>query len=186
MRGLTEVKPLNIPPLVTDAIASTDAHFFEPVQRATLERLCEIMLPPIDGLPGAVDAGAPEFLDFLIGASPAPQQQVYASGLDRLDSEARSNFGTPFAKVTPAQADQLLKPWMRAWMPDHPPAEPYTHFINVVHSDIRTATINSQAWSEASEHTPDVGLYWFPVDPDIRQQPAERDIHCPLEVRCRS
>jgi hypothetical protein len=170
MRGLMEVKPLAIPPLVADAIAETDAHFFHPVQRATLERLCEILLPPIDGFPGATDAGTPEFLDFLIGASPAPQQQLYTSGLDRLDSEAKSHFGVPFAKVTAPQADQLLKPWVRTWMADHPPTEPYAHFINIAHSDIRTATINSQAWSEASKHTPDVGLYWFPVDPDIRRE----------------
>jgi hypothetical protein len=55
-------------------------------------------------------------------------------------------------------------------MSDHPPSEPYAHFINVAHSDIRTATINSQAWSEATKPTPDVGLYWFPVDPDLRME----------------
>jgi hypothetical protein len=43
-----------------------------------------------------------------------------------------------------------------------------------VHSDIRTATINSQKWSEAEvaagEERPGVGLYWYPVDPDINRR----------------
>ena len=59
-------------------------------------------------------------------------------------------------------------------MTDHPPTEPHARFINIAHSDIRTATINSEAWSEAAPksgtRTPDMGLYWFPVDPDIRRE----------------
>lgn len=58
-------------------------------------------------------------------------------------------------------------------MTDHPPTEPHAHFINIAHSDIRTATINSEAWSKARNKAPDMDLYWFPVDPDIhREGPA--------------
>jgi len=174
MRGLMEVKPLQMTPIVPDAVAQTNAHFFTDQQFATLRRLSEIMLPALKGQPGATDAGAPEFLDFLIGVSPLDRQQMYQSGLDRLDAEARKSFGVPFAGVRTAQADQLLHPWLRTWMEDHPPTEPYAHFINVVHSDIRTATINSQVWSEAAsgekESAPDLGLYWFPVEPDIHRE----------------
>lgn len=172
-----EVKPLPIMPLVPDAVARTDVHFFTDQQLATLRRLSDILLPPLKGYPGAVDAGAPEFLDFLIGVSLADRQQVYQAGLDRLDTEAGQKFGVPFAEVQAAQADQLLRPWLRTWLSDHPPTEPYAHFINVAHSDIRAATINSQAWSDAAKSTeqatPDVGLYWFPVEPDIhRDEPS--------------
>jgi hypothetical protein len=159
-------------PLVPDAVAQTSAHFFTDHQFATLRRLCEILLPPLNGYPGATDAGAPEFLDFLIGTSPADRQRLYQSGLDRLDVEAKKQFGVSFAGVSTAQADLLLRPWLRTWMSDHPPTERYAEFINLAHSDIRTATINSQPWSEAAnadrKHTPDVGLYWFPIDPDLR------------------
>lgn len=131
-------------------------------------------MPPYKGYPGAAEAGAPEFLDFLIGISPADRQQMYQSGLDRLDSDARQHFGVSFDAVSAAQADQLIRPWLRTWMNDHPPKEPYTRFINLAHSDIRTATVNSQAWSEAARasgnDSPDVGLYWFPVDPDLRRE----------------
>ncbi len=66
-----EVKPLPMTPLVPDAVAQTNAYFFSDRQIATLRRLSEILLPPIKGYPGALDAGTPEFLDFLIGVSPA-------------------------------------------------------------------------------------------------------------------
>lgn len=165
-----EVKPLPVTQIVPDAVARTSAHFFNDSQMATLRRLSEILLPSIKGYPGATDVGTPEFLDFLIGASPLDRQQMYQSGLDRLDAEAKHQLGISFAAVNTAQADQLLRPWLRTWMTDHPPTEPYAHFINVAHSDIRTATINSQAWSAAEKQPPNMGLYWFPVDPDIRRE----------------
>jgi hypothetical protein len=173
MRGLMEVKPLPTMPLVADAVAETDAHFFNDRQMETLRRLSEILMPALNGYPGATDAGAPEFLDFLIGASPADRQQMYQSGLDRLDAEAKQKFNVPFVQVNSAQADQLIRPWLRTWMNDHPPTEPYARFINLVHRDIRTATANSQEWSEAvkaaGQKDPDLGLYWYPVDPDIHR-----------------
>ncbi|MEO8737507.1 MAG: gluconate 2-dehydrogenase subunit 3 family protein, partial [Edaphobacter sp.] len=173
MKGLLEVKPLPMTPLVPDAVAQTSVRFFNAQQTATLRRLSEVLLPPFKGYPGATDAGAPEFLDFLIGVSPSDRQQMYQSGLDRLETEAKQHFNVSFASVNAAQADQLLRPWLKTWMTDHPPTEPYAHFINIAHTDIRTATINSQAWSNAAngarQHTPDVGLYWFPVDPDIHR-----------------
>ena len=92
MHGLMEVKPLPMTALVPDAVAQTNAHFFTDRQMATLRRLSEILLPPIKGYPGALDVGTPEFLDFLIGASPVDRRQMYQSGLDRLDAEAKQQL----------------------------------------------------------------------------------------------
>src|SRR5580704_19168048 len=107
MRGLMEVKPLPIGSTVPDAVAQTDASFFNEQQLATLRRLSEILLPPLKGYPGAKEAGAPEFLDFLIGVSPADRQHMYQSGLDRLESESEHHFKKSFAELDAAQADQL-------------------------------------------------------------------------------
>jgi hypothetical protein len=176
MTGLMEVKPLQLATLVPDAVARADAHFFSSQQTLTLRRLCEVLVPPLKGFPGALDAGAPEFLDFLIGASPRERQQMYLSGLDRLDAEARRKFAAPFAKATNAQADELIRPWLRAWLSDHPPPEPYARFMNLAHQDIRMATVNSQAWSEAKlaaeGEVPGLDLYWYPVDPDMHREAA--------------
>src|SRR5258708_3065705 len=173
MRGLMEVKPLPMASIVADAVAHTNAYFFNEQQLATLRRLSEILLPPLKGYPGAKEAGTPEFIDFLIGVSPTDRQQMYQSGLDRLDAEAKQHFGVAFSTLEKSQADQLIRPWLRTWMTDHPPTQPYARFINLAHSDIRTATINSQAWSDARKKAPDMELYWFPIDPDIhREGPA--------------
>jgi hypothetical protein len=171
MRGLLEAKPLPMTPLVADAIAQPNTRFLTDTQTATLRRFCELLQPSFKGYPGAIEAGVPEFLDFLIGASPADRQQMYQSGLDHLEADAQQHFHKSFASADAAQADQLLRPWLRPWMSDHPPTEPYARFINLAHVDIREATVNSQAWSDAAHSagrpTPNVDLYWYPVDPDL-------------------
>jgi Gluconate 2-dehydrogenase subunit 3 len=174
MRGLMEAKPLQLTPLVPDAVAGPATHFFTDHQMATLRQLCEILLPPLKGYPGAVDAGTPEFLDFLISVSPADRRHLYAFGLDWLDGEARSHFQIPFDAVSATQANALLRPWLRAWMQDHPPVEPRARFINVAHWDICTATVNSEKWNQADlasgKEPSGFGLYWHPVDPDITRK----------------
>lgn len=179
MRGLLEAKALPMTPLVPDAVAHTQAHFFTRQQLATLRQLCGVLMPPLKSAPGAIDAGVPEFLDFLISASPADQQKMYVDGLNRLDAEARNQFGIPFAGVNLEEADTLIRPWLRTWMTDHPPKDPHERFMNLVHSDIRTATINSKPWSDAlpadDDRRMEEGMYWYPVDPDLNHnQPRRR------------
>jgi hypothetical protein len=177
MRGLTDVKPLELSTLVPDAVAQTDAHFFNAQQTATLRRLCALLMPPLKGFPGALDAGAPEFLDFLVGASPRPRRQLYLDGLDWLDEEAMRKFAVSFAKATDAQADALIRPWLRTWMGERPPTELHADFINQAHSDIREATTNSQGWNEAARaggyRSSGLDLYWYPVDPNMNRDAAE-------------
>lgn len=174
MRGLMEAKPLDLTPLVPDAVAGAATRFFTEQQMATLRQLCEILMPPLKGFPGAVDAGTPEFLDFLISVSPADRRHMYSWGLDWLDAQAQSKFQVAFDSVSSAQADALIRPWLRTWMTDHPPAEPHARFVNVAHSDIRTATINSEKWNQAEvaagKQPSGFGLYWYPVDPDINRK----------------
>jgi hypothetical protein len=161
-----------IPSTIPDEVATTQQHYFHDEHMTTLRKLGDILLPPLNGYPGSTQACAPEFIDFLISVSPSERQSLYRSGLDRLDAEAHKQFGIPFAHVNAEQADVLLRPWLRTWMVDHPPTEPYAHFINVAHEDIRTATMNSQAWSiaatSAGERAPGIGWYWSPIDPDIQ------------------
>jgi len=56
-------------------------------------------MPPMRGNPGAIECGAPEFLDFLIGASPADRQRLYRNGLDMLNAHARKQFNKSFAEL---------------------------------------------------------------------------------------
>lgn len=172
-RGLLQFQDAPVTSSFPDEVARTEAHFFNDTQLITLRKLSSTLLPALNGYPGAIEAGAPEFIDFLIGVSPVNRQKMYQSGLDRLNVDAKKHFGVPFGQVNAEQADTLLRPWLRTWMPEHPPTEPYVQFINVAHQDIRTATMNSQAWSvaatSAGERQPGMGLYWSPIDPDIQR-----------------
>jgi hypothetical protein len=167
--GLTPATP--VPKAeIAEAVAEGELRFFTSAQMATLTRLSDLLLPPIAGKPGAVAAGAPAFLDFLLDESPADRKQMYQGGLNWLDGEAKKKYAQPFAKLDAAQADALLKPWLRTWMSDHPPLETHADFVNVAHADIRSATINSKPWSDAptegAQEKTQVALYWYPIEPD--------------------
>ncbi|HMX29527.1 MAG TPA: gluconate 2-dehydrogenase subunit 3 family protein, partial [Blastocatellia bacterium] len=69
-----------------DAAAETTPKYFSAAQFAALKKFSNIILPPLNGMPGALDAGAPEFLDFHISKSPADRQQIYKGGLDTLNA----------------------------------------------------------------------------------------------------
>jgi Gluconate 2-dehydrogenase subunit 3 len=154
-----------------DEIATLESKFFTALQMATLIRLCDVLLPPIGNRPGAVQAETPYFLDFLIGGSPDTRQKIYTGGLNWLDAESQKRYGKVFARIDEEQAAAILKPWLRTWMSDHPPTEPHADFINIAHEDIRTATVNSKAWSDTASSGDRVsvadGLYWHPIEPDI-------------------
>jgi hypothetical protein len=168
--GLNSRTPMPATELA-DEIAATELRFFSGTQMGTLMRLSDVLLPPLNGKPGALQAQTPIFLDFLIGSSPEPRQKTYTGGLDWLEAEAQAKFKTSFAKLDDDQAGDLLNPWLRTWMTDHPPTEPHADFINIAQDDIRAATINSKAWSDVpsvgAEESTEVALYWSPIEPDI-------------------
>jgi hypothetical protein len=152
-----------------EGIAESGARFFTPRQMGTLTRLSDVLLPAVNGKPGALQAETPQFLDFLVGSSPEPRRKMYTAGLDWLETEAVRKYKLPFAGLDSAQAGALLEPWLRPWMSDHPPTEPHAEFINVAHEEIRDATVNSTAWSEVppaeGEESTAVALYWDPIEP---------------------
>ena len=168
--GLNPATPL--PHTVgAEEIAAGELRFFSQTQMGTLTRLADLLLPSMGGRPGSLQAGAPAFLDFLIGSSPANRKSVYVGGLDWLDGEAKRQYQRGFAQLSEEEAGAVVKPWLRAWMSDHPPQEEHADFVNIAHADIRMATINSRAWSAvpatgATESTP-VALYWQPIEPVV-------------------
>ena len=148
--------------------------YFTAAQFATLRKLGALLVPPLKNNPGALDAQAPEFLDFLISASPDDRQNLYRFGLDSLDSQSRDQFQKPFCDLDAHQADRILRPLLvvRPWSEDFP-SDPLKKFIAQVHDDLRTATMNSREWAAASEKSGrhftrgfrGSGYYWFPIDP---------------------
>ena len=107
-RPQTEAPKFELSPL--DAVGDTTPRFFSAVQLATLRKLSDMLMPTLNGMPGALEAGAPEFLDFLIGASAAERKQLYKNGLDTLQTQAQKKFGKAFADLNETQAGELLAP----------------------------------------------------------------------------
>jgi Gluconate 2-dehydrogenase subunit 3 len=171
-RGSRDFKAPPVTAVVPDAIGTQELKFFTAPQFAALRRLSDLLMPPFDGHPGALQVEAPEFMDFLVGASPSERQQLYRTGLDHLNLQARMKFGKAFAELDAKQADEIVRPALLPWMTDNPPLETFPRFIAIAHKDIRTATMNSEAWSIAAassgERAPGVGLYWRPIDPDLK------------------
>ena len=183
--GLNSKTPM--PHVATaEEVASAQLRFFSPQQMATLTRLSEVVMPPVGEKPGAVQAQAPAFLDFLIGSSSGERQKLYSNGLDWLDAESKKKYNAEFARLTDQQAGELLKPWMRTWLNDHPPTEEHADFVNIAHDDIRTATVNSREWSSAPEKgrepRTEEELYWSPIQPDLSTQ-SGRALSVPAHVQ---
>jgi Gluconate 2-dehydrogenase subunit 3 len=150
-----------------DAVGDPSAHYFSNPQMAALRRLGDLVVPATGGRPGARDAKAAEFLDFLIGQSSADRQSLYHNGLDHLQSEARSRFSTAFESLTPQQADLVLAPLHAAWTYGAP-ADPFAAFLREAKEDLIAATMNSREYSEAQAASgrrgTGVGTYWYPVE----------------------
>lgn len=149
-----------------DNVAEPETRFFTPAQFAALRKLSDLLMPPLRGNPGALDAAAPEFLDFLVGVSPADRQALYRNGLDALNARARKQFNKNFADLDAAQCDAIVRPLLVPVPWTHePPKDPLQHFMASAHDDIRTATRNSREWNTSGGRRGGAQLFWNPVDP---------------------
>lgn len=162
-----------------DLVAETGPHFFTADQFGALQKLAAVLVPPLKGKPGALNAHAPEFLDFLISVSPADRQSLYRNGLESLNRRAEQQFHTTFYALEAAQVDAIIRPLLVArYWPQDMPDDPEKNFMAQVHDDLRTATVNSREWAgegpqPAAEGRPrrfrrGRGLYWRPIDPVVR------------------
>jgi len=153
---------------IPDDVADMQPRFFTASQFAALRKLCEVLMPRIGDAPGAIDAAAPEFLDFLISESPKYRQTLYRDGLDALNGEAKKRFNKVFADADASQSAVLLEPLRRQWTYE-PPSDTLARFLCAAKQDVRTATVNSREYTAAAasgggRRGSGVGLYWYPLD----------------------
>jgi gluconate 2-dehydrogenase subunit 3-like protein len=152
---------------VADAAAPGAPRFFTAEQLSALRRLSGLIMPATGDTPGASEAGAAEFLDFLIGASPQERQALYRQGLDRLNSEAKNRHAKLFADISSVQADTILDPLREPWTYKGPD-DPFARFLLAVKDDVITATVNSREWvttvSKRSRGAGGLGQYWYRVE----------------------
>jgi hypothetical protein len=160
-RAASEDLP-KLEPTVADGAADALPRFFSGAQFAALQKLSDLIMPAMSGSPGALAAGAPEFLDFLIGDSDSDRQRIYRAGLDGLNTEAKKQFNKAFGELDTRQAGGLLSPLTQPWTFEEP-ADPVARFLRVAKIDIRTATLNSRE-AGAGRRFQGSGLYWYPLD----------------------
>ena len=121
--------------------------FFTPDEMAAFRRLADTLLPRTR-TPGALDAGAPEFLDSYLAQSGPERQRLYREGVKRW------------------MAGAALDPLLQAWTPE-PPADAWAAFLRAAKEDLWRATLSSRAWAVAIEGRRRSGsgaTYWYPVE----------------------
>jgi hypothetical protein len=88
--------------------ATFELTFFTPQEFETVKALADLIIPKDDRSGSATDAGAPEFIDYILSEYPDNQVAV-RGGLAWLDNEMRERTGgKAFIAATPAQQTALL------------------------------------------------------------------------------
>ncbi len=152
-----------ITPVVSPAeTAKSLRRTFTPDQHYALTQLADLIVPAYNGLPNASDCGVAEFLDFYIGASPQPRQDLYRSGLDLLNHTSQSKFGQTFANINLQQATGLLAP-----LQDRTSKDDLAPFLRAAKSDIMRAAFNSRPYIDALSQTRRPRnaskYFWYPI-----------------------
>jgi gluconate 2-dehydrogenase gamma chain len=81
--------------------------FFDPLQFKTLQSLCEAILPADADSGGAMEAGAPEFIDLLTSENQEYRAKL-GGGLKWLDSICTSRYGKAYLECAPQQQTEIL------------------------------------------------------------------------------
>jgi hypothetical protein len=109
VRALRSAQPPNRPPA-----------FFSTHEYATVRMLAELVIPRDGRSGGALDAGVPEFMDFILNENPGMQTWM-RGGLAWLDLEAGERFGKQFVDLADMQRRAILDDiaWPKRARPEH-------------------------------------------------------------------
>ncbi len=138
---------------------------FSADQFSALSKFCDLVAPSRDEIPGAREGEVAEFLDFLIGESPAKTVQLYRQGLDELNAEAHTRYGKTFCEISAVDAKPILAALDEPWRFDDPD-QTLAKFLRMARGDVIRATFNSRSYIDAISQTrrsrQGSGLYWYP------------------------
>jgi gluconate 2-dehydrogenase gamma chain len=96
--------------LAEKATAASGAYtprFFSSQQYDTLRALCQLIIPGEEETGGAIEAGAPEFLDLLTSENKDFQLQL-GGGIMWLDAACRARYGKAFLECTGFRQREIL------------------------------------------------------------------------------
>jgi gluconate 2-dehydrogenase subunit 3-like protein len=112
---------------------------------ATLRRLAEMIVPPEEYSKGALEAGAPEFID-LLASSNAELAAIYTGGMAWLDEQMKHRYQAAFTDAAPAQQTAMLD--LIAYRKNeaaHPELAPGIRFFTWVRNMVVDAYYSSEA-----------------------------------------
>ena len=78
--------------------------FFSPQQYKTLQALCQAIIPADSESGGAIEAGAPEFIDLLTSENPEYQLKL-GGGMMWLEAQCADRYGKPYLDCLPRAAE---------------------------------------------------------------------------------
>lgn len=81
--------------------------FFNPHAYKTLQTLCQTIIPADADSGGAIEGGAPEFIDLLTSEN-TEYQQTLGGGLMWLDSTCSDRYNAVYLDCSPAQQKEIL------------------------------------------------------------------------------
>lgn len=144
-----------IPTTAAEAVSLGLPRFFSAADLELFRELGNVLIPAFDGRPGAAEAEAAEFLDFLLGQSPSDIQVLYKQGMATFKVRRKAGME--------AALKELAEPWSH-----NGPATPYAKFLQAAKLAFHQATVNSRQWAEAmssrSRSAAGIGSYWLPIE----------------------
>jgi hypothetical protein len=81
--------------------------FFNSNEYKTLQSVCQAIIPPDERSGGAIEAGAPEFIDLLTSEN-KQYQLTLGGGLLWLDATCRDRYGKVFLECAPVDQNQII------------------------------------------------------------------------------
>jgi gluconate 2-dehydrogenase gamma chain len=81
--------------------------FFSPRDYKTLQTLCQTIIPADSECGGAIEAGAPEFIDLVTSENPKYQLKL-SGGIMWLDGQCADRYGKPFTECAAEQQKEIL------------------------------------------------------------------------------
>src|ERR1700723_3267927 len=87
--------------------ASYTPKFFVAQKYKTLQALCETILPADADCAGALEAGAPEFIDLITSENTMYQTQL-GDGIKWLDASCTTRYGKAYLDCAPQQQTEML------------------------------------------------------------------------------
>jgi hypothetical protein len=99
--------------------------FLTAADYATVDAVAETIIPADEHSPGARAARVVDYIDLLVAESDRQTQEAWMAGLVALDEASRRRFEAPYARLTPAQAAELLTDISRNELTPQTPLEQF-------------------------------------------------------------